>query len=176
MKINDYRLEIFNNDCMPGAMSVQCHAHLPRDVGPALPYLNAELGGFEYIKDPPSVTFKVQGKLITVHGQTIAVNALKNEEEAHKIVEWILREIDEVWENRHNIEPKYEGLPKPNLMEILKHLPKTNCKACGAPTCLVFATQMADGAKGGEDCPPLNSDKIKALTAYMAGFNLDGLN
>ena len=53
MMVNNYRLEIFNNACMPGAMSVQCHAHLDQDVGPALPYLNAALGGFEYVKAPP---------------------------------------------------------------------------------------------------------------------------
>ncbi len=46
MLLEGYRLEIFNNECIPGAMSVQCFAHLDQDVGPAIPYLNAELGGF----------------------------------------------------------------------------------------------------------------------------------
>ena len=52
---------------------------LDQDISPALPYLNAVLGGFEYIKDPPSVTFRIQGKLLTVHGDKIAVNALQDE-------------------------------------------------------------------------------------------------
>jgi hypothetical protein len=68
MLLDSYRLEIFNNECMPGAMTVQCFAHLDQDVSAALPYLNAELGGLTYIKDPPSVTFQLQGKLLTVHG------------------------------------------------------------------------------------------------------------
>ncbi|MBW2711975.1 MAG: Fe-S cluster protein, partial [Deltaproteobacteria bacterium] len=29
-----------------------------------------------------------------------------------------------------------------------KLLPKTNCKECGQSTCMVFATQIAEGAKG----------------------------
>ncbi len=78
MLLRDYRLEIFNNECMPHAMSVQCHAHLNEDVSEASPSLNSELGGFEYKKDPPSVAFRVHGKLITVYGQKIAVNALKD--------------------------------------------------------------------------------------------------
>ena len=82
MLLNTYRLEIFNNECMPGAISVQCFAHLDRDIGAALPYVNAVLGGFEYIKEPPSVTFGAQGKLITVHRQNIAINALKDETES----------------------------------------------------------------------------------------------
>nr|MDA8403238.1 Fe-S cluster protein [Desulfobacteraceae bacterium] len=72
MLLETYTLEIFNSKCQPGAMGVHCFAHLDQDVSYALPYLNAVLGGFEYLKDPPSVTFKAQGKLITVHGNKIA--------------------------------------------------------------------------------------------------------
>jgi hypothetical protein len=42
MLLQSYRIEIFNNKCMPGAMSVQCFAHLDQDVSEALPYLNVE--------------------------------------------------------------------------------------------------------------------------------------
>ena len=141
---------------MPSAMRVQCFAHLDQDVGPALPYLNASLGAFEFVRQPPSATFRVQGKLITVHARKIAVNALKDESEARKIVEWIIREINEAWENRDSLEPSYEGTPKPNIVEIIKGLPKTNCGQCGYPTCLVFATLVAEGAKDLNSCPQLD--------------------
>jgi ArsR family metal-binding transcriptional regulator len=159
MLVNAYRLEIFNNACMPSAMSVQCFAHLNQDVGPALPYLNASLGAFEYVRTPPSATFRAQGKLITVHARKIAVNALKDENEARKIVEWIIREINEAWKNRDSLEPSYEGTPKPNIVDIIKLLPKTNCKQCGYPTCLVFATLVAEGAKDLQNCLPLGKNK-----------------
>jgi ArsR family metal-binding transcriptional regulator len=157
---------------MPGAITVQCYAHLEQDVGTALPYLNANLGGFEYIVDPPSVTFKAQGKLITVHGHKIAVNALKDEAEAQKIIEWLKREINEAWENREEIEPVFEGQQKPKLIEILKLLPRTNCKECGLPTCMVFADRLAEGAKSSDDCPLLEGYGKKALNEYMAEFTL----
>jgi len=38
MLLESYRLEIFNNECMPGAMTVQCFAHLDQDVSAALPF------------------------------------------------------------------------------------------------------------------------------------------
>ena len=38
MLLESYRLEIFNNECMPGAMTVQCLAHLDQDVSAALPF------------------------------------------------------------------------------------------------------------------------------------------
>jgi len=170
--LNNYRLEIFNNECMPGAMTVQCFAHLGQDVSAALPYLNANLGGFEYIVDPPTVAFRSQGKLITVHGRKIAVNALKDEAEAKKIVDWLKREINEAWEKREQIEPIFAGQQKPKLIEILKLLPKTNCKKCGEPTCMVFATMLAEGAKGVEDCSPLEGRREEELNEYMIKFSL----
>ncbi len=75
MLLQSYTLEIFNSECNPGAMTVHCHAHLEQDVGEALAYLNTELGGFGYVREPPAVTFRSQGKLITVHGKMIAVSA-----------------------------------------------------------------------------------------------------
>lgn len=173
MLLESYRLEIFNNECMPGAMTVQCFAHLDQNVSVALPFLNAELGGFTYIKDPPSVTFRLHGKLLTVHGNKIAVNALKDENEARKIVEWLKREINDVWEKHDTITPRYVGMPQPQVIQILKHLPKTNCRDCGEPTCMVFATRVAEGAKDSSDCPAMTSATKADLDAYMKPYALD---
>jgi len=173
MLLNSYQIEIFNNECVPSAMTVQCFAYLGQDVSDCLPYLNAILGGFEYIKDPPSVTFRAQGKLITVYGRKIAVNSLKDENEAEKIIEWIKLEINAAWEKRDEIEPSYTGMPRPKIIEILKLLPKTNCKECGAPTCMVFATQVAEGGKGASDCPALDEENREKLMHYMESFQLD---
>ena len=87
MLLRGYPREIFRPECNPHFQSLHCIAHLEQDVSAALPYLNAALGGFEYFKDPPAVTFRVQGKIITVHAREIAVNALKDEEEADKILD-----------------------------------------------------------------------------------------
>ena len=110
---------------------------------------------------------------MTVHPREIAVNALRDEEEADKILEWMKREINEAWENRDKITPSYEGAPKPKILEILKLLPKTNCRECGQPTCMVFATLAAQGVKDAEDCPALTEDKKRLLQTYLARFGLD---
>ena len=131
------------------------------------------LGGDEYYLDPPAVTFRPQGKLITVHPKKIAVNALRDEEEADKILEWLKREINEAWEKRAEIAPSCESAPKPKLLEILKLLPKTNCRACGEATCMVFAVRVAEGVKGPEDCPPLTDEGRAGLQDYLSRFRLD---
>ncbi|MFO7913955.1 MAG: (Fe-S)-binding protein [Desulfotignum sp.] len=173
MLLKTYSLEIFKSKCQADAEGVHCFAHLDQDVTQAIPYLNAVLGGFEYLNDPPAVTFKTHGKLITVHGNKIAVNALKDEAEAEKIVAWLKNEINAAWEKKEKIEPCYTGMPRPGIMEILKLLPKTNCKECGQPTCLVFAAKMAEGAKGPDDCPPMDAEQRRRLTEYMGRFNLE---
>lgn len=173
MLLEDYSLTVFNSECNPGAMSVHCRASLAQDVGAALPYLNASLGGFEYVKEPPSVTFRSQGKLITVHRDHIMINALRDEAEARKIVEWLKREINTAWEQRGAITPAYEGMPRPKVVEILKHLPKTNCRECGEPTCMVFAVRMAEGVKAVADCPPLDGAARQELEAYITRFSFD---
>ena len=159
--------------CMPGASSLHCVADLNKDIREVLPFVNATLGGYAFIKDPPSVSFKMHGKLLTLYARQIWVNALKDEEEGENILKWIMKEINEAWENRESIEPQYEDPPKPTLVEILKLLPKTNCKECGLPTCMVFATRAMEGLKGVDDCRPLTGERRVALRDYLSGFSFD---
>ena len=173
MLLKSYSKEIFRPECNPGFESVHCIAHLSQDISGVLPYLNAVLGGFDFLNDPPAVIFRSQGKLITVHGDKIAINALRDEAEADKILAWLKREINGAWENRADIEPSYEGAPKPKLIEILKLLPKTNCRECGEPTCMVFAARMAEGVKGPEDCPPMDAENKLRLEEYMRQFKFE---
>ena len=74
MLLKKYSKEIFRPECNPGFESVHCIAHLDQNIEPVLPYLNAVLGGVEYLKSPPAVIFRSQGKLITLHGTKIAIN------------------------------------------------------------------------------------------------------
>jgi len=173
MLLKSFSKEIFRPACNPGFESVHCIAHLDQDIAEVLPYLNAVLGGFDYLKDPPAVIFRSRGKLITVHGNKIAINALRDEAEADKILEWLKREINAAWKNREDLEPSYEGVPKPKVIEILKLLPRSNCRECGEPTCMVFAARMAEGVKGPDDCPPLKPDNNRRIEKYMRQFKFE---
>jgi hypothetical protein len=46
-------------------------------------------------------------------------------------------------------------------IEILKLLAKTNCKECGYPTCLAFASAVFKGQRPLADCPYLEKEIIK---------------
>jgi len=116
------------------------------------------------------LTFKYHGKLITLHSREIAVNALKEEAEADKILEWLREQINEIWEKRDQIEPSFDTPAKPRIFDILNLLPKTNCRECGQPTCMVFASLAAEGVKGADDCPPLTDQNKQNLEKYLTKF------
>lgn len=172
MLVQGYSKEIFRPECNPSFQSVHCIAHLHEDITEVLPYLNTVLEGTHYSVDPPSLTLKVHGRLITLHPRAIAINALEDEAQADRILKWLVKEINETWEGRARIQPTTTNAPRPKILEILKRLPRTNCKACGQPTCTVFATLLAGGAKETGDCPSLTEDGRKEIGAYLAGFGV----
>ncbi len=170
MLVQNYKLEFLRSKCNPHTEGIHCIARLDKDISEVIPYLNADLGGDKCSDNPSFVTFKVYGKLITVHPDKIAINALKDQEEAKKVVNWMVREINRVWEQKDKIKPTYEVLPKPQPIEILKHLPKTNCKKCGYPTCMVFAVHVAEGGRSLEECPELKHEEKEKLNSYLSKF------
>jgi len=175
MLLEGYTKEFVRPECRPEAQSVHLIAHLDQDISEVIPYLNAALGGFQYINDPPCVSFRLHGKLIAIHSRKICVNALSDLSEGEKIVEWLRQEINDIWERRGEIQPRFQSSPKPKVLEILRLLPKTNCGECGQPTCMVFATQVAEGGKDSGDCPPLDGERNSKLAKYLGQFEFEPL-
>jgi ArsR family metal-binding transcriptional regulator len=173
MLLQEYSKEMFRPKCNPNFQSVHCVAHLEQDISEVLPYLNSTLGGSNYTQAPPSLTLRIHGKLIALHAREIFVNALNDEAEAEKILNWLKQEINETWEKRGEIEPSFDTPPVPQMIDILKLLPKTNCRECGEPTCMVFALKAAEGVKGSPDCPKLDAEDKDRLESYLAQFSFD---
>ncbi|OGW38567.1 MAG: Fe-S cluster protein [Nitrospirae bacterium GWD2_57_9] len=173
MLLKGYRAEIFLPTCNSHFQSLHCIAHLDQDVGAVLPYLNAVLGGDTFIKEPPSLTLKLNGKLLTIHARKIAVNALRDEAEVHSVLEWIKGQINEAWQNRDSLVPKYDGAGKAHPLTIYKLLPRSNCRKCGQPTCMAFAALAATGALGADQCGALDGPGRSKLADYLGSFRFE---
>ncbi|WP_457575980.1 (Fe-S)-binding protein [Desulfomarina sp.] len=171
MLLKGYSLEIFKSKCNSEAKGVHCFAHLDNNISEVLPFLNTVLGGHVYTKEPPSLMVKNYGKLITFYEKKIAVNALADKEEAEKIVAGLLGIINDTWEKRGEIKPSTESVQQPVLIEVLKLLPKTNCRECGEPTCMVFATRIIEGSMDQNDCPSLGPENKLQLKNYLDLFS-----
>ena len=173
MLLNSYTLEFVRLACGAESQPVDLIAYLNQDISEVIPYLNAVLGGFQYTKDPRSVSLKLHDKLVVIHPREICVNAPSDEAEGEKIIEWLREKINDTWERRGEIRPRFESAPKPKMLEILKLLPKTNCGECGHPTCMVFATNVAARGEDADDCPQLDGERKTKLAKYLGQFETE---
>jgi len=170
MLISRYRKE-FCRPPNPKAEHLRCVAHLDSDIRKVLPYLNRVLGGHQYFTDPPSLTLKLAGKLVTLHAKEIAINILKDEAEADTILEWLKEKVNETWNRRREIKPSFGVASKPRVLNILKLLPKMNCGKCGDPTCMVFAVRISEHAARPQDCPLLDDLHQRGIDEYLGQFH-----
>jgi ArsR family metal-binding transcriptional regulator len=145
------------------------------DISPAFPYVNAELGGWDYDQTNQVLLLKLSdGKWITLHPQKIAIRGARDIEEAKALLAWIQAQINEVYARREEIAPRFTSQAGLRVMDILRLLPMTSCKACGYATCMAYAAALREGEIRLEDCPPLWEEKFREkqvkLQAYLESF------
>ena len=173
MLLNSYTVEFDRLACGSAAQAKDMIVHLNQDISDVIPYLNTVLEGFLYTKDPPSVSVKLDGKLVVIYPREICVKAPGDQSEAEKIIEWLREKINDTWERRAEIQPRFESAPKPKVLEILRLLPKTNCGECGQLTCMVLASLVAEGSKNPDDCPSLDAEGKTKLAEYLKQFEFE---
>jgi ArsR family metal-binding transcriptional regulator len=173
--------EIFRPKCDSTKEVLHAIATFEADISPAFPYLNAELGAFDYNPKNQVVLLKLSaGKGITLQPHEIAIRGARDIEEANALLAWIQRQINDIYERRDEIEPRYTSQAGLKVMEILKLLPMTNCKACGYATCMAYAAALREGEISLQDCPPLWGEKYQEkrekLQAYLESFGWRALD
>jgi ArsR family metal-binding transcriptional regulator len=174
-------LDIFRPKMDASKEVLHAIATFQADISPAFPYVNAELGGWDYDQTNQALLLKLaDGKWITLHPHKIAIRGARDLEEAHALMEWIKGQINEIHERRDRLTPRYVSQAGLKIMEILKLLPMTNCKACGYATCIAFAAALREGEIHREDCPPLGEEKFREkqvkLQAYLESFGWRALD
>jgi len=168
MLIKEYDLEVTTIPCDPGSEVFAAIAHLNVDIGPTLPYLNRVLRGAVYNHQAPSLSWRKGGRNIAFWPYKIAIGHLEDRGEAQKMAQGLVGLVNRTWARREEIEPDYEMHKRPRPMEIYKLLPQANCKACGQPTCFIFATKLVMGQARLEDCPPLREPQYAGQQAQLA--------
>jgi ArsR family metal-binding transcriptional regulator len=132
------------------------------DISPAFPYVNAELGGWDYNQTNQVLLLKLSdGKWITLQPYKIAIRGARDMEEAQALLAWIRARINDVYARRQTITPRYVTQAGLKIIEILKLLPMTNCKACSYATCMAYAAALREGEISLNDCPPLWEEKYR---------------
>jgi ArsR family metal-binding transcriptional regulator len=178
-QINNY--EIFRPKCDYSKEIPHALATFEADISPVFPYLNAELGGWDYDRDNEVLMLKLSaGKGFTLQPHEIAVKGARDIEESHALLEWIKGQINDIYARREHIAPRYASQAGLKVMTILKLLPMTNCKLCGYAACMAYAAALREGEISLADCLPLweakFQEKRQKLQAYLESYGWRALD
>jgi ArsR family metal-binding transcriptional regulator len=158
MLIETYELEIETSTHSMEEFEYEVIIRLNVDIRSALPYLNATLSRGIYLPDEPVLSWRYEGHNIGFWPDRIAVDHLESRQQVEEEVEHLVGLVNEVWEKRDRIEPDTTTHERLQPLELLRPLPRTNCKVCGESTCFNFALKLAAGQVRLEQCTPLHDD------------------
>ena len=171
MLIESYDLEVFTPPCEPGAERFAARARLKAPIDDALPYLNATLRGALYNPAAGALTWKKAGHNIAFHAYEIATSNVEDRDAAVQELRGLVDLVNRTWERRTEITPDLETHQRPTPMAVYKLLPRTNCKACGEPTCFTFALRLAAAQVEVGSCPaliePEQARNLEALRSML---------
>jgi len=158
--------------CLLEPRKLQITAQTDRPLNEIIPILYLAIPHSQYAKSFGSVTFLLEGKLVTVYSSgNINLGCVLREEIALELLEKLkvlLNKALEYYEKHGSPDPKLvDAKQKLNPLEIYKHLPQTNCKECGEQGCFPFAVKLANGEKSLQDCPQIQQPKYSSNKIYL---------
>jgi ArsR family metal-binding transcriptional regulator len=170
MLIKEYQIQLVEPGCAVGSGRWGAQAKVPDDMSPVFPYLNAVIKDAQYDPESRVLVWGDQGQRYALHPTRILVARVRDIFEAEEIVAGIAEQVNRTWQGRESITPRYTERKLPSVIELLKLLPRTNCRECGYPTCMAYANDLRSGRISLEQCPPLsqpeygeNREKLLAL-------------
>jgi len=150
--------------CLLEPRKLQITAQADKLLEEVIPILYLAIPHSQYAKAFGSVTFLLEGKLVTVYSSgKINLGCVLREEIALKLLEKlkaILEKAYEYYERHGSPDPKLlEAKQKLSPIEVYRLLPKTNCKECGEQGCFPFAVKLANGEKTLQECTQIQQPK-----------------
>ena len=161
MLLREYTFETMLPECNTFAETINAVATLSDDVSKMFPYLASLIKLCSYDDNSKILTFKLEGKGIAMYPHKITVTKLRDREEATKVLDKLKDLINRTYENRQNIEPCYKKGVELKYLDVFKLLPGMNCKECGQPTCLAFATMLVRHEASIKQCSPLFGERFE---------------
>jgi ArsR family metal-binding transcriptional regulator len=161
MLLKNYTFETSLPECNAFAETINAIASLSDDIGEVLPYLASVIKLCSYDDNTKILTFKRDGKGIAMYPRQIAVTKLRDRDEAKQVLEQLKELINNTDENWHNIQPCYKKGGELKYLDVFKLLPGTNCKECGEPACLAFATKLVQQEASISQCSPIFGERFE---------------
>ena len=169
--IHGYRLDVATPDCFPETTLWRADMYLEGDIGEVLPYLNASLENCNYDHDTRVLLWDAEGRRYAFRPYEIAIAPVEDREQARVVADTVVDMINDIWNRRRAIEPSFEGKRRPpNLLDIYKLLPGTNCKECGFLTCMAYASELREGRVELAQCTQLSQPQYADNLVRLQGI------
>ena len=130
------------------------YCRLDNDVSELFPYINAAVDKARYQVHPHHVRFAFKDVLCTLYPAEAMVAPLRGRDHALIIIEDLIAFLNDLYARRHSVQPDHQVYQQPaSIVDIVKSLPRSNCRECGYPTCMAFAAAVRNGDAVPSDCP-----------------------
>ncbi len=105
MLCKEYVLEVISPPCDPGSERWSAFVRLQQDIREVMPYLNTIWKNAIYDHENHILTLVRGGRRYTLRPHEIAISNLEDRQEAQRVAERILDEINRTWDRRREIVP-----------------------------------------------------------------------
>ena len=142
------------------------HFKIDADISPLFPYINAAKQTSQYYDRPYHVRFDHDHVHCTLYPREAVVAPFRDEDHALNFIEKLVDFLNDLHDKRDTLLPNHKTHKLPvSIVDIVKALPRTNCKQCGYGTCLAFAAALRSGEALPAECPGF-PEPISAHAVY----------
>lgn len=128
---------------------------LDQDVSDLFPYINAALDEATCYEQPRHVRFLLDGYRCRLYPGLAVAYFFESKTKVHPFIDRLIAFLNDLDRQKESITPNFDCIKHIPMMDILKILPKTNCRECGYLTCMAFAAALIQGKAPADRCPGL---------------------
>ena len=124
----------------PGVWSLSFK--LNQDVSPLFPYINGGMEDALWYEHPGHIRFLHEDYRCLLYPEQASAHFFETRADAQSFAGTFTDLLNSIDARKKDIRPSFDRIFKVPVMDILKILPKTNCRECGYPTCMAFAAAL----------------------------------
>ena len=130
------------------------HFKFDIDISGLFAYINGTKKEAQYYDHPCHIRFDHDNVRCTLYPREAIAAPFRGREHALGFIENLVHFLNELYDRREKVPPNHKTQKLPvSIVDIVKVLPRTNCRQCGYPTCLAFAAALRSGEALPSVCP-----------------------
>jgi ArsR family metal-binding transcriptional regulator len=165
--IADYQIDLIEDHHSFGSGRYGLHVRFSVDISVCLPYLNAVLDDTEYDHENGILIGARDRSRFAFRRHEIHLGVIQDPANARSIAGRVVQMVNRVWQDRDRISQSLARRKVAPVYDFYKSLPRTNCRRCGYPTCLAFASDLHAGTADFDSCPLLLQEEYAKNKAQV---------